>query len=192
MSTELAILFNHLIFCHPFLFSLLFLPTSRSFPMSYLFPSTGQSIGASASLSVLPVNIQGWFPLGLLVGIPCCPRDSQESSPAPSFKSIDPWVLSLPAGPALCDIHHCCCFFVVFASSAIRLCRQGPCLSFSTSSPGPAHRKYLTSILFIEAGTSKRKKVWVLREQNLNHFDWLLLNSQTQASEYILLKRMIH
>ena len=160
--------------------------------MSQLFASTGQSIGASASLSVLPVNIQGWFPLGLLVGIPCCPRDSQESSPAPWFKSIDPWVLSLPAGPALCDIHHCCCFFVVFASSAIRLCRQGPCLSFSTSSPGPAHRKYLTSILFIEAGTSKRKKVWVLREQNLNRFDWLLLNSQTQASEYILLKRMIH
>ena len=38
---------------------------SVSFPMSWLFASSGQSIGASASASVLPVNIQGWFPLGL-------------------------------------------------------------------------------------------------------------------------------
>ena len=35
---------------------------SRSFPMSRLFASHGQSIGASASASVLPMNIQGWFP----------------------------------------------------------------------------------------------------------------------------------
>ena len=44
------------------------LPTfspSGSFPMSRLFTSGGQSIGTSASASVLPVNIQGWFPLGL-------------------------------------------------------------------------------------------------------------------------------
>ena len=40
-------------------------PASRSFPMSRLFTSGGQSIGASASASVLPVNIQDWFPLGL-------------------------------------------------------------------------------------------------------------------------------
>ena len=33
--------------------------------MSQLFPSGGQSIGASASASVLVINIQGWFPLGL-------------------------------------------------------------------------------------------------------------------------------
>ena len=38
---------------------------SRSFPMSWLFSSVGQSIEASASASVLPVNIQGWFPLWL-------------------------------------------------------------------------------------------------------------------------------
>ena len=39
-------------------------PASGSFPMSQLFTSGGQSIGASASASVLPMNIQGWFPLG--------------------------------------------------------------------------------------------------------------------------------
>ena len=39
-------------------------PASGSFPMSQLFASGGQSIGASASASVLPINIQDWFPLG--------------------------------------------------------------------------------------------------------------------------------
>ena len=40
------------------------LPASGSFPMSQFFTSGGQSIGASASVSVLPMNTQGWFPLG--------------------------------------------------------------------------------------------------------------------------------
>ena len=40
-------------------------PASGSFPMSQLFASGGQSIGTSTSASVLPVNFQGWFPLGL-------------------------------------------------------------------------------------------------------------------------------
>ena len=40
-------------------------PASRSFPMSQLFASGGQIIGVSTSASVLPLNIQGWFPLGL-------------------------------------------------------------------------------------------------------------------------------
>ena len=40
-------------------------PASRSFPMSWLFASGGQRIGASASASVLPKTIQSWFPLGL-------------------------------------------------------------------------------------------------------------------------------
>ena len=41
------------------------LPASGSFPMSQFFPSGGKSIGASASASLLPMNIQDWFPLGL-------------------------------------------------------------------------------------------------------------------------------
>ena len=48
-------------------------PASRSFPVSRLFPSDSQSIRASASVSVLPMNIQGWFPLGLTSLISCCP-----------------------------------------------------------------------------------------------------------------------
>ena len=55
---------NHLIFCHPFSSCLESFPASGSFQMSWLFPSGGQSIGVSASASVLPMNIQDWFPLG--------------------------------------------------------------------------------------------------------------------------------
>ena len=54
---------NHLILCCPLLlFS--FFPASGSFPVSQLFTSGGQSIRASASPLVLPMNIQDWFPLG--------------------------------------------------------------------------------------------------------------------------------
>ena len=49
----------------PFSSCLQSFPASGSFPVSQLFASGDQSIGASASASVLPVNIQGWFPLGL-------------------------------------------------------------------------------------------------------------------------------
>ena len=49
----------------PFSFFLQSFPASGSFPMSQLFTSGGQSMGASASASVLPVNIQSWFPSGL-------------------------------------------------------------------------------------------------------------------------------
>ena len=48
-----------------FSFCLQSFPASGSFPMSQLFTSGGQSIGVSASASVLPMNIQGWVPLGL-------------------------------------------------------------------------------------------------------------------------------
>ena len=75
-----------------------------SFPMSQFFTSGGQSIGVSAfqrileigilenwklEYSVFPMNSQDWFPLGLTGLSPCCPRDSQESSLIPQFKSIN-------------------------------------------------------------------------------------------------------
>ena len=50
---------------NPFSFWLQSFPASRSFPMSQLFASSGQSFGASASATVLPINIQGWFHLGV-------------------------------------------------------------------------------------------------------------------------------
>ena len=83
-------------------------PASASFPMSQLFASGVQSIGVSASASVLPMNIQGWFPLGLTGGSPCYSRDSQESSPVPQFESINSSALSLLYGPVLTSIHDFC------------------------------------------------------------------------------------
>ena len=59
------------LWCHPTLLSVVSFscpqsfPASESFPMSRLFTSGSQSIGTSASASVLPMNIQGLFPLGL-------------------------------------------------------------------------------------------------------------------------------
>ena len=70
MSTESVILFNQLILCHPSSYLQPF-PASESFPMSQFFTSGGQSIGTSVSASVLPVTIQGWFPLGLTGSISC-------------------------------------------------------------------------------------------------------------------------
>ena len=80
-------------------------PTSGSFQMSQFFARGGQSIGVSASASVLPMNTQGWSPLGWTGWIPCSPRDSQESSPTPQFKSINSSVLSLLHSPTLTSIH---------------------------------------------------------------------------------------
>ena len=66
----------------------LIFPNTRSFQMSQFFSSGGQSIGVSASPSVLPMNIQSILQDGL-VWSPCSPRDSQESSPRPWFKIIN-------------------------------------------------------------------------------------------------------
>ena len=81
-------------------------PASESFPMSQVFPSGGQSIGASASVSVLPMNIQGWFPLRLTGLMSLLSQDSQESSPAPQFESINSLVLRFLYSPALTSLHN--------------------------------------------------------------------------------------
>ena len=68
------------------------LPASESFPMCQLFTWGGQSTRVSALASGLS-------------GSPCNPRDSQESSPTPQFKSINSLVLSLLHSPTLTSIH---------------------------------------------------------------------------------------
>ena len=63
---ELVMPSNHLILCCPLLFLPSICPSIRVFSMGWFFPSGCQSIGASASASVLSMNIQSWFPLGLI------------------------------------------------------------------------------------------------------------------------------
>ena len=95
--------------CHPIISSSVapfsscsqIFPAWGSFQMSQFFTSGGQSIGVSASPSVLPVNIQDWFPLGLTGLIPYCPKDSQESSPTAQFDNS-----YHPTQPHLCN--HLC------------------------------------------------------------------------------------
>ena len=67
MYIELVMPSNHLVLCRPLLLLPSIFPSilSQSFLMSQLFISGGQSIGASASTSALPMNIQDLFPLGL-------------------------------------------------------------------------------------------------------------------------------
>ena len=69
-------------------------PASGSFPMSSIFTSGGQSIGVSASASVLPMNIQDQVPLGLASLISLLSKDSQESSLTPLFKITNSSALS--------------------------------------------------------------------------------------------------
>ena len=86
----------------PFSSHLQSFPASGSFHMSQFFTSGGQSIGVSASASVLSINIWDWFPLGWTGWSTCSPR---ESSPIPQFKSINFSVLSFLYSPALTSIH---------------------------------------------------------------------------------------
>ena len=65
MSIVLVMPSNHLTLCRPLLLYLQSFPPSGAFPMGWLFVSGGQNIRASALASLLPMNIQGWFPLGL-------------------------------------------------------------------------------------------------------------------------------
>ena len=65
VSIELVIPSNHLILCHPLLLLSSIFPSIRVFTNESVLHIGGQSIGALASASVLPVNIQDWFPLGL-------------------------------------------------------------------------------------------------------------------------------
>ena len=95
--------------CHPTISSVIpfsshlqSFPASGSFQMSQFFASGGQNIGVSASASVLPMNIQDWFPLGLTGLISF---QSKDSSPTPQFKSINSSVLSFLYSPTLTSIH---------------------------------------------------------------------------------------
>ena len=102
-------------------------PASGFFQMNQFFASGGQSIGASASASVLPVNIQGWLPLGSAGLISLQLRDSQESSPAPQFKGTDSSALCLLYSPALTSING---YWKNHNFDYVDLCRQSNVSAF--------------------------------------------------------------
>ena len=89
----------------PFSSHLQSFPASGSFPISQFFQSGGQSIGVSASASVLPMNIQDWFPLGWTGWISLQSKQLSRVFPPPQFKSINSLVLSFLYSPTLTSIH---------------------------------------------------------------------------------------
>ena len=98
------------LWCHPIILSsvvpcscLQFFPALGSFPMSWFFTLDDQSIGASTSASILPMNIQNWFPLGLTGLIFLRSSSVQFSSVAQSCPTLcDPMNRSMPGLP----VHH--------------------------------------------------------------------------------------
>ena len=88
--------------CHPAISSFVVpfsscpqsLPASGSFPMSQLFTSGGQSIGVSASTSVLPLHTQDWSPLGWTGWISLQSKGLSRVFSTPQFKRINSSVLS--------------------------------------------------------------------------------------------------
>ena len=131
MSTKLVMLFDHLILCRALLLLPQSFPVSRPYLMSWLFTSGSQSIGLSASASVLPMKIQDWFLQDWQVGSPCSPRDSQESSLTSQFNSIKSSALSLLHGPTLTSIHD---YWKNNSFDNMDLCQQSDVLLFNMMS----------------------------------------------------------
>ena len=105
MSIDSVMPSIHLMVCCPLLLLHQSFPASRSFPMNQFFTSSGQSIEASVSLSVLPMNIQDWFPLGLTGWISLLSSKELSRVPTLQFKSINSLALSFLYGPTLTSIH---------------------------------------------------------------------------------------
>ena len=89
----------------PFSSCLQSFPASGSFPMSQFFPLCSQSTGVSASASVLPMNIQDWFPLGWTSWISLQSKGLSRVCSSTTVQSINSWSLSFLYSPTLTSIH---------------------------------------------------------------------------------------
>ena len=104
-SIELVMPSNHLNLCDPLLLPPSIIPSIRVFSNKSVLCIRWPQYCSFSFTSVLPMDIQDWFPLGWTVGPPCSPRDSQESSPTPQFKTINSSVISFLYSPTLTSIH---------------------------------------------------------------------------------------
>ena len=102
-SIESVMPSNHLMLCHPLLILPSIFPNIRVFSSELALHIRWPKYW-SFSFSISHSD-EFWFPLGLTDCSPCSPRDSQESSPIPQFKSISSSALSLLDGPALTTVH---------------------------------------------------------------------------------------
>ena len=134
--------------------------------MNWLFASDGQSIGPSASASVLPVNIQGGVPLGLASLISLLSKGLSGVSPTAQFQSISSSVLSLLYDPTLTFIHDYWenySFDYTFVSKVMSLIFNMLCLSRG-SNEGPSSYELISS-----TARNKPWSSWSLRRQGWTH-----------------------
>ena len=139
--------------CHPTVSSSV-IPFSyrpQSFTAIGSFPRSAVNISrpkywASASASVLPMNIQGWFPLRLMIWSPCRPRDFEESSLAPQFKSINFLTFSLLYGPTLTVL-----FFKCFFNRSIAFWKKLPLWKSTPAFYFIVLQKWLVSLCLFQA-----------------------------------------
>ena len=104
MSIESVMLSNHLILCCPLLILPSVFPSIKVFSDQLALCISGQSVGASTSVSVFPMNIWGWFPLGLIGLISLQSKELSRDSPS-QFEIINLLLLSLLYGPTLTWLH---------------------------------------------------------------------------------------
>ena len=114
-------------------------PAPQSFPVSVfsnelLFTSGSQSIGASASASVLPVSIQGWFPLRLTGLSSLQSRGLSRVYSSTTFRWHQSWVLSLLYGPTLVSVHD---YWKDHAAAAAKSLQSCPTLCDPIDGNGP-------------------------------------------------------
>ena len=105
MSIELVMPSRYLILCCPFSSCPQSLPVSRSFPIVNSSHEVAKVLEFQLQHQSFQRNFRADLLQNGLVGSPCSPRDSQESSPTPQFKSINSSVLSLLHSPTLTSTH---------------------------------------------------------------------------------------
>ena len=104
MSIESVMPSNHLILCHTLLLLPSVFPSIRVLSNELALHIGSQNIGASASASILPVNIQGWFPLGLTGLISLLSKGLSRVFSRPQFESINSSGISFLYGPILTSV----------------------------------------------------------------------------------------
>ena len=122
----------------PFFFCFQSFPASGSFPVNQLFALGGQSIGTSASVSVLPMNIQGWFPSGLTGFISLQPEGLSRVFSRTTVRSINSLALSLLYGPTLTFVSvQLLSHIRLFATLWTTACQASLSITNSRSPPKP-------------------------------------------------------
>ena len=172
---------THLILCRPLLLLPSVFPASGSFPLSQLFALGGPSTGASASASVLPVNTQGWFPLGWTgwypLGQPLFPW-AQSVGVTHFIPAQSRWYTCVLSGRilgfrhiVLCQPAHLHVCWAVFASLERRACQMKKATKLlpkkKSSLPDLGRDKTARSDLLICSGLGKFLLFCVLSAKSL-------------------------